>query len=280
MEAHWQTIDKLRKKLERAVKHINELKFAWDGFHAEAYPVLHEDNPKTGDRTYYVGNIIPIPPEMSLMIGDAVHNLRSALDHIAYRLVCKCLRSNGPFKDVYFPIAETPLKFEEARKRASESKTKTKRVIKRMRKGAIKALRTIEPYEGGRGAIFWHLHCLNIIDKHRLLLTMRPKNPSHGMLPSKRAEIAKKFLGLSDSEPIPDGRAFQTDSKISKLRLKAGRKLLTVKKSEIEDYMYFRFEIAFGEPKVIRGDSVVVKLHQIADRIHDIISTFDSARLL
>jgi hypothetical protein len=147
-----------------------------------------------------------------------------------------------------------------------------------MRKGAINAIRAIEPYEGGSGAVFWHLHCLDIIDKHRLLLTIWPQSASHSMPPSKRAEIAKNFLGLPDSDPIPSGQAFQTDSR--RIRLKAGRKLVTTRKAEVEEDMYFSFQIAFGEPKVIRGDSVVMKLHQIADRIHDIISTFDSAGLL
>jgi hypothetical protein len=43
-----------------------------------------EDDPNTGNRIYKVIDIPPIDDEIPLITADAVHNIRSALDHLAH----------------------------------------------------------------------------------------------------------------------------------------------------------------------------------------------------
>lgn len=55
---------------------------------------------------HYVATVIkPLPPRLPLVVGDLVHNLRSALDHI----VCQLFLANGGVaanaRHVAFPIA-------------------------------------------------------------------------------------------------------------------------------------------------------------------------------
>jgi hypothetical protein len=63
-----------------------------------------------------LGEIPAINPDISLMLGDAAHNLRTALDHLA----CELARSVGIAEPmVYFPICENAERY----KRESHGKT-------------------------------------------------------------------------------------------------------------------------------------------------------------
>src|ERR1017187_4670578 len=128
-------------KIERAEEQIYKLESAWANFREHAYQVASKDDPQTEDRTYYLSSVRDIPPTMSLLAGDAVHNLRTALDHLIQLLISVKEGAPGPFKHVYFPIATD----------AAEYKSARRRVVKRIRQEAIEAIDRIEPYGGGKG---------------------------------------------------------------------------------------------------------------------------------
>ena len=53
----------------------------------------------------------PVPPEWGLLLGDFAHNARSALDHLAYRVV---MLGNGIHREqTQFPILDVPWKWPE-----------------------------------------------------------------------------------------------------------------------------------------------------------------------
>jgi hypothetical protein len=58
-----------------------------------------------------VARVDPYPREFSLMIGDAAHNIRAALDNLAFAIVKP---SPGREKSVYFPICKTREKFRQS----------------------------------------------------------------------------------------------------------------------------------------------------------------------
>jgi hypothetical protein len=71
-----------RLKVERARSHIDALATEISRFsHSSPYLVVIEDSGPKLKRTS------PIPGPVFTILGDAVHNLRSALDHLAYELV-------------------------------------------------------------------------------------------------------------------------------------------------------------------------------------------------
>ena len=115
---------------------------------------------QAGKVVYTMDSVEPIPPEIPVLAGDVIQNLRSALDHVAYQLfrIVQELRERA--STVYFPIAENHTKYQ-AQKGGQTSG---------MSRQAIGAIDAIQPYRGGNDAL-WHLHKLNIIDKHRLNLT-------------------------------------------------------------------------------------------------------------
>jgi len=114
----------------------------------------------------------PMPDDIPLILGDAIHNLRAALDHVAWELIAAA--GGVPGKNTYFPICET-----------------REKLIKAVEKGEMKIagpticsliIDTIQPYKNGKSAL-WPLHDTDITDKHRLLV------PVVGVAKSERLSI-------------------------------------------------------------------------------------------
>lgn len=147
-----------RLKVKRARQHIEELNAALaEHLERGAGELRVKQEAKHDYRLVFEAE--PVPAEVSLILGDAVHNLRTALDHLAWELVAAADRKPG--KDTYFPIRET-----------------REKLINAVDKGEMKfagrdvcrlIIDTIQPYKGGNGAL-WPLHDTDIVDKHRLLV--------------------------------------------------------------------------------------------------------------
>jgi hypothetical protein len=89
-------------KLERAQQHASVLQDAMDQFLAtEPYAIIYEHDPKLDEYILRAKVREEPPPEWSPVIGDIVHNWRSALDHLAYQLIIRngqksCHRTQFP----------------------------------------------------------------------------------------------------------------------------------------------------------------------------------------
>src|SRR6267378_798859 len=94
-------LDGASLKLDRANEHL-------DAFEAEAtrylngdiFMLVRDDSAEGTAFAFWVKD--EPPPRLSVILGDCLHNLRSALDHIAWQLVL----ANGekPGRDTAFPI--------------------------------------------------------------------------------------------------------------------------------------------------------------------------------
>lgn len=149
----------VRAKIERAKKHFRELGAELDLFRDRSRPLMiGRRDPQTWDvGPPYRPQTVPIISFNALTTtGDAIHNLRSALDHLAYQLVLVGTPGAEPSRQVEFPIAKNETTYE---------KDKLKKV-KGMRPEAIRAIDALKPYHGGTEA-FWRIHELDNIDKHR-----------------------------------------------------------------------------------------------------------------
>jgi hypothetical protein len=126
---------------------------------SDHYELFVDQDPQTGNGRLNFRVTKPLPDEMALIIGDAIHNLKSALDIAVNEIVFA--KTSSYSKHTRFPVYET-----------RES------LIAAMNGGTIKPaspetasliVDVIKPYKGGND-IIWNLHELNIADKHRLLL--------------------------------------------------------------------------------------------------------------
>jgi hypothetical protein len=107
------------------------------------------------------GNITT-PPELSLYIGEIIHQLRSSLDH----LVCALASYNGASikKSHQYPICKTQADFETA---------KSKGRLSGLSKPAALEIETSQPYNNTANLtsdILYVLNDLSNTDKHRSLL--------------------------------------------------------------------------------------------------------------
>jgi hypothetical protein len=151
----------VRAKVERAKQNLAEMEFIIFG--AQGYvPGMHmkiQSNKRLpGQFPVYF-----IPFDALTAAGDVVHNLRGALDHLAYQLT----KANRPrttedeFRNIYFPI--------------SKNETAHKKKIAGYKEffgaEAVKLIDSLKPYGGGNEALSRLAHFDNL-SKHRLLLAM------------------------------------------------------------------------------------------------------------
>jgi hypothetical protein len=116
-------------------------------------------------RVWFVG--APDPPEAwDLLISDCLHNMRSALDNLAYELALRFTPnlSDRQAADSEFPIfGPEPL-----------SQAKRRKKIGCMHPRAQAVIARLQPHRRGDAYAsdsLWQLHELSRVDKHRLLHT-------------------------------------------------------------------------------------------------------------
>ena len=97
-----------------------------------------------------------------------VHDLRSALDHLAWQLV----EANGgtPRDRPGEPQTAFPIR--------TEAPKNGLRIHGDVAPAALEVVEALQPYnvspESPADAVLWHLHRLDVIDKHHELLLARP----------------------------------------------------------------------------------------------------------
>src|SRR5271156_1341219 len=92
----------VRSKIERAKKHVTDLDIAIRSFcESQPYTIATKQKPEIEHTTLCVENVQPVPDSITLIVGDAVHNLRSSLDHLAWQLVDAA--GGTPGVHTYFP---------------------------------------------------------------------------------------------------------------------------------------------------------------------------------
>lgn len=125
-------------------------------------------NPKTNEFDV-VARMPDPPPIIGLLVGDCVHNLRSALDHIVYALIWTNPARAGalPSEKAMFPICDTRLGY-------AHQVNKLKR-IDGVPDGVAALIDTLQPCHAREKGLdhtlhpLWVLNRLENIDKHRRL---------------------------------------------------------------------------------------------------------------
>jgi hypothetical protein len=242
---HMTRIDGVRAKIKRAKKHIDEFESLADSYiHGDFCTIGAKPKHYPGNLVIYVTRIDPIPEDIPLIFGDAVHNLRSALDHLAWQLV----EAGGgtPSKDTYFPISKTPEGYKSAIGKGD---------IDKMPLGAEKELALVQPYATGDNTL-WHLHKLDIADKHRLVITCAHVAASWGL---KKPSVSLGTLGL-------------------RIPLEAGAEITNIPADTYEkskDNIRFAYDITFGQSEILSGELVFETLNKMFDWLMIIADRFE-----
>lgn len=168
-----------RLKLNRAEHHLQELEAEICRYaNLRPYRPVRRRQPK-GKRhmwTYTVQFTREPDPKIALIVGDAAHNIRTALDHLAVAMSAKSERGSASFPVEDRPIWETGpdgtfiIADDDARDRF-------KRSVAGMTREAIALVKELQPYNFREHIPDNALRVLSIIDnadKHREITALRP----------------------------------------------------------------------------------------------------------
>jgi hypothetical protein len=210
---------------------------------------------------------VAIPERLSLIAGDAIHNLRSALDYLAYELAE--ISSPGGFDEsrIFFPISDG--------RDNHEARLRDIRSI--LRQDAIDALRVLQPYRGGKGHgnTLWCLHRLDILDKHRLLITVGWKFRQWGVDIEWR-EVNQR-VGLP-----PEVITFENERQWFDPPGSAGARcfdeshVIVVGNGDTESHnkVHFSFDVALREPQIMEVKPLLEMLLLMSDAVDSTLTHF------
>lgn len=148
-------------KVQWANSHANHLNSAFSDFlKSDFYTFANERDAKTGDYTISVSSKGGLPPQVLLLLGDIVHNLRTSLDHMATTIV-------GDGSHVYFPFHESRINLICAQGKIICGRTRLiEEAIPKLGRFIVEE---IKPYKAGN-PFLWPLTKLDAIDKHKFLI--------------------------------------------------------------------------------------------------------------
>jgi hypothetical protein len=222
-------------KVDNAREHIGLVETRFETFCATE-PVFHTKR-HGSEASINFGSGNPLPKNVAMAAGDALHNLRSALDIMAGDVVQASGQSR---KGVYFPFARSA---EELDRQIKEKK------FDRASAEAIELLKSFKPFKGGNAALR-ALHDLDVSDKHQFIIptarhtrfSMRIGNVV--MINCSSGENGRGDIGIGRGAPfsIP-----QTSPKL-----------------------------VFGPKQPLAGDEVIPALHSLADLTLTIVQAFEA----
>lgn len=238
-----------RLKIERAKHHINDLNSQVNTYlSGRPMKLVFKQDRKTAMQTLEIKVIKPIPTEFGAIIGDALHNLRSALDLFAFHLVGSLAKNPD---QVYFPFAKTADKLSEVIDNRQMHLAGTH---------VAKAIAELKPYPNGN-PLLSGLHSLDITDKHKIVIpTFRTANFSADDIKKNMPEANIEGSGILRFT----GEA-ETAVKLTFIGSRKERRSL----QSFEKVAEFQpeFEVCFGSDTPFELQPVVPKLEEIAGEV-------------
>ena len=244
-----------RLKIERAEKHIRDINALLEEFVAsDFYSVEIETN------GHCCPNYLRFHIDTSgfrldiaaVVIGDALHNLRSALDLLYYAAILEC--GGRPTRWTRFPVFDTGKDVENKLREALKKKQITTGIQELL-------LDTIKPYEAGNYAL-WAVNELNITDKHQLLI------PTLQLM---------RFVGIcledEKGDVVMEDTAYFMDTS-GRVRLDQELDCRTI---TLTDKGHAAATIMFNIGLPFQAQAVIPTLHQLVEVVSGVVESFRRA---
>ena len=235
-------------KIERANKHVHDLEgYVREFATSDHCTILIEHDPNGGDDTLKLESTQTIPEDFLLVLGDAIHNLRSALDYGMHAA------STVWDEHTKFPFrGETRDELIAAINGGLKQKA-PKEVIDII-------VDVIQPYKRGNGHALWCLHQLDIEDKHRLLIANTKLMFIQGV--SCEDEAGQKFT-------IPDWLIVPNATPVRRLEGHRNIKITDKGKSALT--------IIFGDGMPLQGSAILPMLGQMTILVNHAVELMETA---
>lgn len=205
------------RRLDRALYHLEDFKAEWRAWLEERpHRFWTELDAERGKKVVWAEVVKPPPTSLGLIAGDCIHNLRAALDNLAFELALA--GAEGPLsskaeRDSGFPI------FDKDPTEGTDPRPLRKfdNMIRCISPRAQAAIQRLQPY--CRGEAFhsdplWQLNELSNVEKHRLPHTATLNNVSTltFFVPDGigAEEVQSLFAWFDGSAPIAQYPAFDS----------------------------------------------------------------------
>ena len=250
-------------KLDGARRHLDNLDIEIEKwFHQDHYTLLVENDPKGGPEDWQIRMVADNPPpHWPIMIGDILHNLRGALDHLIFALASAY--SPHPLTKQITEKSEFPIYGDKRSEGVIVVEARYCGDITRKLGGiAPKAkaiIQSLQPYHAGDAYVskpLWQLHELSNIDKHRLLLICAFSSRSAMYNISSGSNF--DFTG---GNAVYNAR-LKPDAVVMRF---TGRKRDPRKKMNVEFYPLA--EAIFDGAPIVDGKDVIVTLNALFDYV-------------
>jgi hypothetical protein len=240
-------------KVKRASELIKDIEETLSAIHEASTQALtikdHFDGTKT--RVEVAIDWAPFLARLDLlrvMTGDAVHNLRSALDHLAFGIVSAF---EDPPNYLYFPIDSDLNSL-----RAQPSF----RIVERLAPDiADLIVREIRPY--GDGNLFVRLNHLDRADKHRFLLTHTGTGTVHVYVSANDDDVPDKAadcLVLIKDDPLSEALRVPRPG--------------TASAAHNDQYRRATFDVVFDKGLPFEHEPIVPTMHQLTQLVERAIN--------
>jgi hypothetical protein len=207
------TIIGCRAKVGRAEYLLKPLAEEWSAFLDEKpWPSRVENGSEPDWYSIYFDFSTPPPPVLSVMVGELAHDLRSCLDHLAWREAVEGL-GREPTKDegrgIGFPLAR------------DESDFKSAEVLRYVSHDARTALERSQPYNRStseEGASLRVIHWYNRLDKHRTLHVATVRPPGAFSMDQLKVSYTRGASILAVEPHLTIGQRVEGDTKVVSVR--------------------------------------------------------------
>jgi hypothetical protein len=188
-------------KIERANQHANALDATIQRWLEDRpYSVSLDIDGKTGEQVCRIHVIRTPPMEWSVVIGEAIHGLRTALDHAVYALSSL---DGEPPGGTEFPIFKDEPLFRNTNRPGGLRK------IRGLRDPAREVVESVQPFHHSGGEperhLLWVLHQLSNADKHRSLNLTSAFLGQSEMTLEADGGVALKRIEIPERGPVEDG---------------------------------------------------------------------------
>ncbi len=171
-------LEGIRLKLTRAHEHLTVLQNEVQAFRDREPYRVSCNREANGTELVYTVHVVENPPAVwSLVIGDCLQNMRSALDHLVWQLAIRGLAERNedrePSPSTAFPISPNSAVYFERNRRTGEPTGRSGLIrVADMPSGAQALIQSLQPYHSGDDIGRHPLRVLNELarfDRHRVL---------------------------------------------------------------------------------------------------------------
>lgn len=255
------TLNDAWDKLRRAEHHFETLRPEIETFEErDSHTIKCEIDADAGEYSFYVHGLEMVDPDWGLIIGDCLHNARTALDYLLVRLVAY-VTGDDPLeiKTLSFPIFDDPDDF--------ASRVGSLRKKHPVLNAYVTRIEELQPFNNGNVAIWgirdlpgvrWmprlallpaalaRLSDLDNIDKHRVVHAAWVGGVFHGHpFPGIPADFRLK-------ESTGSGGPFEDGAKVGSLRFETPLPH-EWEPTEVDMKRHFALQVSFAQPFPVSG---------------------------